>query len=427
MQKTTTRTEIIAGLTTFFTMMYIVIVIPSILSTPGTGIPFDGALTATVCLTILATLLMGLYADLPYAVAPGMGMVAFLTFSIMLRADIAYPQAMGMIFWAGIIFIIISITPLRSMIAKAIPISLRLAAATGIGIFLTFIGLKNAGLVVSDPATFVKPGNIGIPQLLSLSGMLIILFFMNRKNSFAFIIGILAVTGIAWVFGLIKPPEQPFSFPSFSNLSLKLDIFGALNFTTLPIIMAIFITQFFDTISTFIGLSHSADMLDKNGQPRNLRKGLLVDAFSTLSASLLGTSPGTAYVESSAGIEVGGRRGITAITTALCFLPCLFLAPLAGMVPVYATAPVLIIVGGLMFRNVIKLHLDRLEDSIPAFLTIILIPLTFSITQGILWGFIFHVVLYVIAKRTKEIHPIMYGVAGVSVIMLTTQTLCDYG
>jgi adenine/guanine/hypoxanthine permease len=423
MEKTKTWKEIIAGLTTFFTMTYMVVVIPSILSTPGTGIPFAGALTATICLTVLATLFMGIYADLPYAVAPGIGMVAFLVFSIILRAGVPYPQALGMVFWAGIVFILISVTPLRSLIAKAIPVSLRIAAATGIGIFLTFIGLKNAGLVVSDPATFVQPGPLGVTQLLSLLGIFITLFFMKRGQTFSFIIAILTITAIAWGTGLIEAPKSFFSTPDFTTMSFKLDIWNAVNMTTLPIIMAIFITQFFDTISTFIGLSHAADMLDENGQPKNLRKGLLVDAFSTLIASLLGTSPGTAYLESSAGIEVGGRRGVTAITTALCFVPCLFLAPLAAMVPAYATAPVLIIVGALMFKNVTKLPLDKLEDAIPAFLTTVLIPLTFSITQGILWGFIFHVILYVISKRAKEIHPIMYGVAAVSVIMLVTQNM----
>lgn len=420
------KTEIIAGLTTFFTMIYIVVVIPSILSTPGTGMPFDGALTATITLTVLATLFMGFYAKLPYVVAPGIGLVAFITFAIILRADIPYTHALGMVFWAGIIFIIISLTPIRALIAKAIPLSLRHAAAAGIGIFLTFIGLKNSGIVIYDPETFVQPGPIGAPQLLTILGLIIMLWLMSRKNSFAFIIGIFIITALAWLCGLVTTPETVVASPDFSALWLHLDIWSAINLSTLPIILAIFITQFFDTLSTFLGLSQAANMLDADGQPKNLRKGLLVDAFSTLLASLLGTSPGTAYIESSAGIEVGGRRGATAITAALCFLPCLFLAPLASMVPAYATAPVLIIVGGMMFKNVTQMSVNSIEETIPAFLTIILIPLTFSITQGILWGFIAHVILFLITGRRKDIHPMMYGVAGLSIILLVSQNMSSY-
>lgn len=412
------RTEAIAGITTFFTMAYIVVVNPAILATEGTGMPFGGVMTATVLLSFLMTLFMGLYADLPYAVAPGMGINAFFAFSVILGAKVPWQTALGTVFWAGALFVAISVTPIRVMIAQAIPANLRTAAAAGIGIFLTFIGLKNAGLVVSDPVTFVKLGTLDSKTVLGLSGLVATVVLMDRKSPFAFLFGIIAVTVGACMFGLVKAPENLFSMPDFTSVAFKLDIWGALKPSLIGIVISIMFTDLFDSISTFVGVSQACGLLDAKGEPKNLKQGLIVDAFATLGAALLGTSSGTAYIESSAGIEMGGRTGLTAVFTALCFLPCLFIGPLAGMVPPYATAPVLIIVGALMFRSVAHLKLDKFEDLIPAFLTVVLIPLTFSITQGILWGFVSHAVLFVVAGRRREIHPMMYGIALVSVLLL---------
>jgi AGZA family xanthine/uracil permease-like MFS transporter len=217
---------------------------------------------------------------------------------------------------------------------------------------------------------------------------------------------------------LVKPADHLFSAPDFKTVFLKLDILGALKLSLLPAIIGILFTDLFDSISTFIGVAHSADLLDEHGHPKNLRQGLIVDSFATLGAGLAGTSSGTAYIESIAGINMGGRTGLTSVFTALCFLPCFFLAPLAGMVPAYATASVLILVGASMFRSVGRISFSKIEESLPAFLTIILIPLTFSITQGILWGFISHVGLYLIVGRRRDIHPVMYALAVVSVGLL---------
>jgi AGZA family xanthine/uracil permease-like MFS transporter len=226
------------------------------------------------------------------------------------------------------------------------------------------------------------------------------------------------VTLAAWASGLVRAPAQPFSRPDFTSVFLKLDILGALQLALLPPIISVMFTDLFDSISTFIGVSQAAGMLDEDGNPRRLREGLIVDSFATLGAGLAGTSSGTAYIESIAGINVGGRTGLTSVFTALCFLPCLFLAPLAEMVPPYATAPVLVLVGAAMFRSVSEISFERIEDALPAFLTIVLIPLTFSITQGILWGFVSHVGLYLLAGRRREIHPVMYALALVSVGLL---------
>ena len=416
--KPSVRTEAIAGITTFFTMSYIVVVNPSILSTEGTGMAFSGVLTATVLLCFVMTLFMGLYAKLPFAVAPGMGINAFFTFTIILTQKVWWQVALGIVFWAGVLFLLISVTPIRETIAKAIPSELRIGTAAGIGIFLTFIGLKNAGLIASDPVTFVKLGTLGAPALLTILAICISVWLLTRKSALAFLAGILLATLLGWAFGLVKAPARFFSAPDFQTVFLKLDILGALKLSLLPAIISILFTDLFDSISTFIGVAHASNLLDENGQPRNLKQGLVVDACATLGAGLAGTSSGTAYIESMAGIDMGGRTGLTSVFTALCFLPCFFLAPLAGMVPAYATASVLILVGASMFKSVSQIAFSKIEEGLPAFLTIILIPLTFSITQGILWGFISHTALYLMVGRRREINPVMYVLALISVGLL---------
>jgi adenine/guanine/hypoxanthine permease len=410
------RTEAIAGLTTFLTMAYIVVVNPAILWAEGaTGISFNGALTATVLVCFTMTLMMGLYARLPFAVAPGMGLNAFFTFSIILGQKVPWPTALGIVFWAGVLFLIISVTPVRVAIARAIPKNLRIAAAAGIGVFLTFIGLKNAGFIVADQNTFVKFGEFGWTSVATLLGILLTVYLLKLKSPLAFLGGIVFVTLIALFAGWVAPPPKIFAMPDFQSTFLKLDIWGAFKLSLLPAIISIMFTDLFDSLSTFMGVSHAAGLLDEDGQPKNLQKGLIVDSFATFGAGLFGSSSGTAYIESVAGIEMGGRTGWTSVFTALCFLPCLFIAPLAGLVPPYATAVVLLLVGAFMFRSVKEIEFENLEDALPAFLTIILIPLTFSITQGILWGFISHVALYVLAGRFREIHPLMYVLGAISI------------
>ena len=418
------KTEAIAGITTFFTMAYIVVVNPQIISADGkTGMAFSGVLTATVIICFTMTLLMGLYAKLPFAVAPGMGINAFFTYTIILGKGVPWPTALGIIFWAGVFFLLISVTPIRESIAKAIPKEIRIAAAAGIGIFLTFIGLKNAGFIIADPVTFVKIGTLGKPALLTIVGAGLAVFLMSRRNPLAFLATIVLVTIAAWALGMISVPARKLSLPDFRSVFLKLDVFGALKLSLVPSIIAILFTDLFDSISTFIGVAHAGDLLDKEGHPRNLRQGLIVDSLATLGAGIAGTSSGTAYIESVAGIRMGGRTGTTSVFTALCFLPCLFIAPLAGMVPPYATAAVLILVGAAMFTSVGQINFSKIEEGVPAFLTLILIPLTFSITQGILWGFISHVGLYLMVGRRQEIHPVMYVLAVVSIGLLVLERL----
>ena len=413
------KREAIAGATTFFTMAYIVVVNPAILS-GGAGMPFSGVLTATVLLSASMSLLMGLYADLPFAVAPGMGLNAFFAYSICAGRGVPWQEALGIVFWAGALFTAISLTPLRARLAEGIPKNLRSASAAGIGMFLTFIGLRNAGFVVADPVTFVKLGPLGKPPLLALLGLAVCCRLLRRKSPFAFLAGIAAATAGGWALGLVRAPEVWFSRPDFSLIG-KMAPLAALKPALWGATISILFTDLFDSISTFVGVSEACGLLDAQGRPKNLQKGLLVDALATLSAGLLGTSSGTAYIESSAGIEAGGRTGLASVVTAACFLPCLFLAPAAALVPGFATAPVLILVGALMFRSVAALDLETLEDAVPAFLTIVLIPLTFSITQGLLWGFVAHAGLYALAGRRRELTPMALGLAGLAALLLALE------
>ncbi len=410
--------DVIGGITTFFTMAYIVVVNPSILSTPGTGMPFSGALTATVLIAGGMTLLMGLYARLPFAVAPGMGLNAFFAFTIVLQNKVPWQTALGMVFWAGVLFLIVSVTPLREQIALAIPASLRKAAAAGIGLLLTFIGLRNTGLIAGDPVTIVRAGAVDHRAAFLLLGIAVAVVLMRRNNPLAFLSAIFSATLLAWAFGYAPPPPQLVSLPDFSSAFLKLDVKGALNLTFLPVILTILFTDLFDSLSTFIGVASAAGLTDKDGQPINLRRGLIVDAIATLTSGLAGTSPGTAYVESIAGIRMGARTGRASVVTALCFVPCFFLGPLAAAVPAFATAPVLVLVGVSMFQPITKLDFSSIEDTLPAYATAILIPLTLSITQGILWGFLLHALLYIVVGRARDLSVTLWVLSALSAALL---------
>jgi AGZA family xanthine/uracil permease-like MFS transporter len=402
-------------------MSYIVVVNPAILSTPGTGIPFSGALTATVLVCFTMTLLMGAYARLPFGVAPGMGLNAFFAFTLIINGGVPWPIALGITFWAGMVFLLVSVTPLRERIALSIPRPLRSATAAGIGLMLTFIGLQNAGFVAANPATMVGVGPLDHRALFTLAGLIVSVALTRRDNPFAYLAGIGTVTAGAWIFGYVTPPASWFSAPDFSSVLLKLDILGALKLSLLPAMITVMLTDLFDSLSTFIGVAQAANLVDGKGEPQRLRQGLIVDSVATLGAALFGSSSGTAYVESIAGIRMGGRTGATAIVTAFCFLPCLFIAPIAAAVPSYATSAVLILVGVSMFQAVTRVEFDRLEIAIPAFATLILIPLTFSITQGILWGFILHAALHAVVGRAREVTAAAWGLAAVAIALLVLE------
>ena len=414
-------TEAVAGVTTFFTMAYILVVNPTILSTQGTGMPFSGVLTATVLLCVSMTMLMGLYARLPYGVAPGMGLNAFFTYTIILQGGVPWPVALGIVFWAGVLFLVVSATPLRESVAMAIPEHLRAASAAGIGLLLTFIGLQNGGFVAANPATMVGVGPLDHRAVLTMVGVGVIVVLSRRENPLAFLASIATVSAAGWALGDVRVPERWLSAPDFTSVLFKLDVVGALQLSLVPSIVAIAMTDLFDSISSFIGVSQAAGLVDEKGQPLRLRQGLIVDSFATLGAGLLGTSSGTAYVESIAGIRMGGRTGLTAVVAALCFLPCLFIAPLAGAVPPYATSAVLLVVGVSMFRTVTRVGWDRLEEALPAYVAVVLIPLTFSITQGLLWGFVLHAALHALVGRARDVRPMLWGLAVLAAVLLVLE------
>jgi AGZA family xanthine/uracil permease-like MFS transporter len=414
---TAANRDLVGGITTFFTMAYIVVVNPAILSN-GTGIPFTGALTATVLVASSMTMLMGVYARLPFGVAPGMGLNAFFAYTLIVGQGIPWQTGLGIVFWAGVLFLIASLTPLREQAALAIPESLRIAAAAGIGLLLTFIGLQNAGFVGPNPATLVGVGPLDHRALLCLVGLFVSVRLARAGNPLAYLTGIAVVTAAAWAGGWVTMPAVWLSPPDFGSTLFALDLLGALRWSLAPAIVTVLMTDLFDSLSTFIGVAHAAGLTDERGQPLRLREGLIVDAWATLTAGLFGSSSGTAYVESIAGIRMGGRTGRAAVVTALCFVPCLFVAPLAAAVPTYATAPVLILVGAAMFGSVTRVGFDRLEVAVPAFATLVLIPLTFSITQGILWGFVLHALLHQLVGRGREVTAGAWGLAVTSAALL---------
>jgi AGZA family xanthine/uracil permease-like MFS transporter len=414
--------DLAGGITTFFTMAYIVIVNPAILASPGTGMPFTGALTATVLISFLMTLLMGLYARLPFAVAPGMGLNAFFAYTIVIQGQVPWQTALGIVFWAGVLFLIVSATPLRESIATAIPAGLRAAAAAGIGLLLTFIGFRNAGLIEADAATIVRVGTLDHRAIFLLLGLGLAVVLLRRQNPFAFLGSIFAVTAASWALGFAEPPSQMTSPPDFSTTFLELDITAALRPALVPAIVAVLFTDLFDSLSTFMGVAGAAGLTEPDGRPLNLRRGLIVDALATLGSGLAGTSSATAFVESIAGIRVGARTGRASIVTALCFIPCFFVAPLAAAVPGYATAPVLVLVGLAMFQMVGTLNFRAIEDTLPAFVTIVLIPLTLSITQGILWGFVLHAGLYALVGRHREVGTALWILAAFSAGLLVLES-----
>lgn len=412
--KTDFKTEVIAGITTFLAAMYIIIVNPSILS--AAGMPFSGVLTATVIVCAFSSIAMGIYAKNPILVAPGMGLNAFFTYSVVLGMGIKWQVALGTIFWSGIIFLLLSVFNIRVMIVQAIPKQLRYAISAGIGLFITFIGFVNAKFIVTNPATLVGINKIDIIITTFLIGLIITSVMVIKRIKGALIIGILFTTLIALPIGRLYGNASSinygvptlvtwkglFSYPDFSLL-FTLDFINSLQFALFPVIFAFLFTDMFDSLSTFIGVAEAADLLEENGEPRNMKESLIVDAFSTTISGLAGTSSGTAYIESATGVEEGGRTGLTAIVSGLLFIPFMFFSPLLSIVPSIATAPALILVGVFMMKTVTKINWDKLDDAIPAFFGMILIPLTYSITQGIIWGFISWTIIKLFTGKRNEV------------------------
>lgn len=430
--KTNIHTEIIAGVTTFVAAMYIIVVNPAILS--QCGMSFSAVLTATVILSAFSTIAMGLYANNPILVAPGMGLNAFITFSVVIGMKVPVPTALGAIFWAGVFFMLLSVFNIRTFIVQAIPKQLRFAIAAGIGLFITLIGFDNAGFIVGKTEPIIGTAHPDIIIVTFLTGLIITSVLVAKKVKGALVIGIIITTALCIPIGRLYGDASLLNqgshtlvtwkgliaWPDFSLLG-KLDLIGSLKFSIWPVTFGILFTDMFDSLSTFVGVAEASGLVDDKGEPRNIKRSLIVDAFATGFAGILGTSSGTAYIESAAGVYQGGRTGLTAVVAGILFLPFMFFSPLLSMVPSIAIAPALILVGVFMLKPVLKINWDIFDDAIPAFFAMVLIPFSYSITQGIIWGFLSWTLIKLFTGKYREISLTLVIIDIMAVLMLVSE------
>jgi AGZA family xanthine/uracil permease-like MFS transporter len=409
--KTNWRTEILAGVTTFLTMAYIVLVNPAILS--ATGMPL-AAVTAATCLSAaFGSILMGVVARYPIALAPGMGLNAYFTYAVCLKMHIPWQTALGAVFLSGVLFLALTAVGIRQMILRAIPHELYAAVASGIGLFIAFIGFRNAGLVVGDPATLVTLGNIRNPSAyLALIGLILMVALMAKKVRSALLIGVLAITGVAWAMGLTHWTPSAGGLNSLASTAFQLDIRGALNKGLLEIVFVFFFVDLFDNLGTLMAVAKRAGLIDEDNNIPRLNRILFTDATATLFGSLTGTSTVTSYVESTAGVAAGGRSGVTAIVTGLLFLGATVAAPFVGIVPAAATAPALILVGSLMLASISEIKWHDPLVAVPAFLTLVLIPFTSSIANGLGFGIISWAMLRLVTGKLRREEWLLYILAA---------------
>ena len=414
-KRTTVRTELLAGLATFLTMAYIIVVNPDILSKGG--MDFGAVFVATVIAAATGTLIMGLWANWPVALAPGMGLNAYFTFSVILGMKQPWQVALGAVFLGGVLVLILSLTGLREWIINSIPKSLKLGIGSGIGFFLAIIGLTNCGMVIGNPSTLVGLGNLSDPKvLLAGLGFCAMVIFTRLHVPGSIVISILAVSIVAWITGLSEFHGLFGPVPSIAPTLMQLDISGAFTVTMIGVVFAFMFVDFFDTAGTLTSVANVADKVDAEGKIEGIGKAIIADSSATVIGALLGTSNTTSYVESGAGISEGGRTGLTAVAVAVLFLLCLFLAPLAESIPAFATAPALVFVAAYFARNLRDLDWEDVTEYSPAILSAVLMPLTYSIANGIAIGFISYTVIKLLAGKWGEISPavILVAVLGVA-------------
>ena len=420
------RTELLAGLTTFIAMAYILFVNPNILA--DAGIPKDAAIASTIWIAALASLAMGVFANYPVALAPGMGLNAFFAYYVCGVLGLHWTVALGAVFFSGVLFLILTVGGIRQAIINAVPRDLKLAISVGIGLFIAFIGLKGTGLIVENSATYVALGHVTAPTtLLSLFGLLFTAALMARNIHGAILIGIFVTTILAMAFGMTPAPQGfgdiiSTSLPHMGATFGQLDLVGAWNYGLVSIIFTFTVVELFDNMGTLIGLTTNAKMVKPDGHIENIDKALTTDAVGTMVSAVFGTSTVTSYIESAAGIASGGRTGLTAVAAGLLFLTALLFTPLIGLVPAFATAPALILVGALLMSEVGKIDFSDFTNALPAFLTIIMMPLTSSIANGFAFGFISYTVMKLFAGQYKKISWIMYLVSIAFLINLALRS-----
>ena len=399
---TSIKQELLAGFTTFITMAYIIFVNPQMMS--ASGMDYGASFVGTCLAAALACIVMGLYSNWPVALAPGMGLNAFFTYTVVGEMGYSWEVALGAVFLAGILFVIMSVTPLRKWMLESIPLNLRIAMGSGVGLFIGFIGLKSGGIIIANEATFVSLGNfLQIETFLSAAGFLLIAVLASRNVTGAILIGVLTVTCLGLIFNNIQFQGFVSYPPSLAPIFLKLDILGALDVAMVSVIISFLFVNLFDTAGTLLGVANRAKLTNEAGVIKNFDKALKADSGSSVAGSFFGCSPVTSYVESSAGVEAGGRTGLTAVFVGALFLVAIFFSPLAAIVPPYATAGALIYVAILMLSGMEKLDWSDFTELLPALIMIIMIPLTFSIANGIALGFISYVVMKIFTGNIKNI------------------------
>lgn len=411
-KNTNVKTEIIAGVTTFISMAYVILVNSNTMA--EIGMPREAAVAATIWASAFATALMGIYANFPVALAPGLGLVVYFAYSVVGKMGLSWQAALGAVFISGAIFLVLTLCGVRQAIVKAIPVSIKCSMGVGMGLFIAFIGFRDAGIIVADPGTLLTLGNISdIRTILAVFGFLLMAAGIQQEIKGAIILGILGTTVMGMLLGLVPLPHSlndvvTLHIPSLTGTFGVFDIAGALEFGIVSIIFSFTMVDLFETLGTLIGVTAKAGMVDENGDIENLDKALTVDSVGTMMGAVFGTPTVTSYVESSTGVAAGGRTGLTSVVTAVCFVLALFLAPAVALVPKFATAPALILVGAMMFTGVREIKFEDFTDTIPSFLTIVLMTLTMSIATGFAFGFISFCVIKVLCGRAHEVGITMW-------------------
>ena len=411
------KTEVLGGITTFLTMAYIVFVNPAILSDAGMD---KGALiTVTILATAIGTLIFALLANAPFALAPGMGLNAFFTYSLVIGEGIHWTQALGVVFISGLIFLILAVSGVRKYIAEAIPKELSIASAAGIGLFLSFVGLKGMGVIVGDPDTLVALADFNPTVLIALLGLVLMGIFEVKKVKDGILISIVITTILSITLGLVELPSAIISAPpSIEPIAFKLDILGALKFSLIGPIFSFMFIDMFDSLAFLISCCKQMGLEDKEGNIKGLSRMLYADVTSTLIGSLLGTSTVTTFGESAAGIAAGARTGLASVVTALLFLVTLLFTPLLSVVPTYAASPALVMVGVFMFSSIRQIDFNDSKIAVSAFITVLLMPLTYSISIGLCFGFISYIIMHVVVKETDKISLTLWIIGALSVLNL---------
>lgn len=407
-RNTSYTTETLAGFTTFLTMAYIVILNPSVLS--KAGMDFDGVFIATIVASVVGILIMGIFANYPIAIAPGLAMNAYFAFVVVISMGIPWQEALGAVFISSFIFLVLSFTSFRQAVINAIPPSMKEGISAGIGLFISFVGLQSAHLIVASPATLVTLGNFSDPvAYMSLIGLFISIVLVVNNVQCALFLGMILTSIISFLFGYITPPESVFSVPQFGTTFMQMDIMGAISHNLYAVIFTFFIVTLFDTTGTMLGIAKQAGLMKNNTFP-NVKSALLADSIASLVGSIFGTSPTSAYVESGSGVAVGGRTGFTNIIIALLFILMLFTAPLAKVLATVpaVTAPALIIVGFYMMTCLARIEWSDMQESLPAFIIFLLMPLSYSITDAVGIGIITYCLIKIFCGKFKQVHPLLY-------------------